>query len=230
MKIAVLGAPGSGKSDFAHELAELLQDPEESGMSYLVLDGLVEDLRLTTGQEYGMLGNHIDDLQVVFKRLEWESAWSVRSSITVGTVLDSSAHNFARVEHVSDSEVPLTQIKLQAIAATFGMLYTDTWDYDYAFLLGKPEDFTQGGYPHLIQVTLNRLINAYRAPVLTFNPEVPNDKKASTAADAIRALEEETAIAASIKRGVRRGGEDREDDGDSPEPVPDVPEQGTDGS
>lgn len=233
MKIAVLGAPGAGKTEFAGRLAAELQSPEDKTMTFLTLDDVVEVLRTKTGQEYGMLSNHIDDLTIVFKRLEWETHWSRlgRNTITVGTVLDSAAHNFARAEVVKDEEAPLTQIKLQAIAATFGMLYTDTWDYDYAFLL---EDLSDPygeplRYHRTIQYTLGALIGSYRAPVFTFdNPKASNDEKANLAAEAIRALEEGP-VAPTPERGVRRGGEVGEVDGDSSKSVPDVPEQGREG-
>jgi hypothetical protein len=226
MKIAVLGAPGSSKSKFADALADLLMD--QTGRPWGIIDDAVPELRHDTGQEYGMLGNHIDDLQVAFKRREFELVIRDQDFITVGTILDTAAHNFARVEVVKDEEAPLTQIKLQAIAATFGMLYTDTWDYDYAFMVGDHTQFTKGSYPHLVQTTLNRLIMSYRAPVLTFdNQGLSSDEKAKLAADAIRALEEDP-IAPTPERGVRRGSEDGEADGDSSESVPDVPEQGTD--
>jgi hypothetical protein len=224
MKIAVLGAPGSGKSEFADALADLLMD--RTGRPWGIIDDAVPELRHDTGQEYGMLGNHIDDLQVAFKRREFELVIRDQDFITVGTILDTAAHNFARAEVVEDEEAALTQIKLQAIASTFGMLYTDTWDYDYAFLLTVQEP--QAGYNDLVEHTLMTLITLYRAPVFNFdNPEATSDEKAKLAADAIRALEEDP-IAPTPERGVRRGSEDGEADGDSSESVPDVPEQGTD--
>jgi energy-coupling factor transporter ATP-binding protein EcfA2 len=226
MKIAVLGAPGSGKSDFADALADLLMD--QTGRPWGIIDDAVTELRHDTGQEYGMLGNHLDDLQVAFKRREFELVIRDQDFITVGTILDTAAHWMARSEVVKDDEAALSQIKLQAIAATFGMLYTDTWDYDYAFLVSRVSDFTQGGYPHAVQFTLESLVATYRAPVFTFkDPEASSEQKVKLAADAIRALEKDP-IAPTPERGVRRGGEDGEADGDSSEPVPDVPEQGTD--
>jgi hypothetical protein len=218
MKIGILGAPGVGKTDFAFELrAELMQNqPYEY---FYVLDKYVEELRYYTNLAYGEFGDFIDDLQVVFKRRELELYYPKKNTITVGTVLDSVIHNFIRTDEITDNRhtIGLQQERLKAIAATFGLLYTDTWDYDYAFVLRSDDTYGKA---------LVDLLATYRAPVLSFNPEVPDDQKASTAAAAIRALEADK-LPKADELGVRSGGEAGEEDGDSTESVPDVPEQGT---
>lgn len=218
MKIGILGSPGVGKTKFAHDLqAELSGGTSEHPM--IVLDNYVDDLRNITRLEYGEFGDFVDDLQVVFKRREWELAWQDRcDTITVGTVLDSVIHNFTRTEAQIQTryEIGLQQQRLTSVAATFGLLYTETWDYDYAFFLPTNDEYGKA---------MHELITTYQAPILTFNPEVTDDEKASTAAAAIRALEADES-APSEERGVRSSREDGEEDGDLFESVPDVPEQG----
>jgi hypothetical protein len=222
MKIAVLGAPGAGKTDFAHELAALLIKQEYD--RFWVLDDYVDDLRKRTGQEYGHFGNHIDDLQVVFKRREWELGWRHANTITVGTVLDSAIHCFARTEEAvrTRKELGLQAERLRTIAGVFGLLYTDTWDYDYAFLLPYDGDDRMSRFH---STGLVELLNTYRAPVLSFNEGISDDEKAPTAARAIVALEAEQ-LPATKERGVRSGSEASKAERDSTESVPDVPEQG----
>lgn len=221
MKIAILGAPGAGKSKFARELAVQLGD---DAVPYLILDNYVQDLREDTGLEYGKFGSFIDDLQVVFKRRELELMYSkggTQNTIIVGTVLDSVIHNFIRSEDAPTDRrgIGLYTERLKAIAASFGLLYIDTWDYDYAFLLQTDNTYSRA---------MVDLLSTYRAPVMTFNSEVTNDKKAGLAAEAIRSLEKDEP-ASSDELGVRRGSENGGSDRDSSEPVPDVPEQrGTD--
>lgn len=218
MKIAVLGAPGAGKSAFAAkldiELAKLGYEP------FLIIDNYVKDLQADTGLEYGGFGDFIDDMQVAFKRRECELMYgrNDQNTITVGTVLDSTIHNFIRTEDTARTreEIGTTTQKLQAIAAAFGLVYTESWDYDYAFVLRTDDKMGRA---------LIELLATYRAPVLSFLPEVPDDEKASTAADAIRALESSFPTPPE-ERGVRRGSEASESDGDSPEQVPDVREPG----
>lgn len=227
MKLAILGAPGAGKTEFAEGLRDTLR--EVHGFpNFLIIDTVVEDLRLRTRLEYGGFGSHIDDMQVVFKRREWELHWQETNTntITVGTVLDSTAHCFVRSEDPARNrrELLTGNERLRAIAETFGMLYTDTWDYDYAFYLPY-----KGDDPHsrLVDAGLVELLTKYAAPVLSFKHGVPDDEKASTAARAITALEAKQ-LSETPKRGVEPSGEAGEDDGDSAEPVPDVPEQGRD--
>jgi hypothetical protein len=216
MKIAVLGAPGSGKTDFAQKLARRL------GWQNCVIDGYVEKLRDETGLEYGHFGNHIDDFQVAFKRREWELALRHEDTITCGTILDTAAHNFVRAEETAFGrrEVGLTQARLQVIAQTFGLLYTDTWEYDYAFFL--PLHPHHHGPNALVGATLMQLITTYKAPVLTFTKDT-DEEKDELAAKAIAALEADDPQE-TPERGVREGGSAGEEDGDSTESVPDVPE------
>lgn len=227
MKIGVLGAPGSGKSQFAHALAEELARPGRGFEDRpLVLDNYVRELRTSTGLEYGGFGTHIDDLQVVFKRREWELTWQRigRSTITVGTALDSAVHCFVRSDEEARTrrEVGLQAERLRTIAAIFGLLYTDTWDYDYAFWLRfKGDDH----YGNVTSDGLAALIDAYHAPILTFEKDTPDDEKAQIAARAIAALESEQ-LSPPQERGVRRGSEASGADGDSVESMPDMPEQG----
>src|SRR4051794_23575309 len=97
MRIGIIGAPESGKTKFAHELSELL---EQNTVPFCVVDEYVNELRDETGLEYGSFGSHVDDLQVAFKRREWElnAILHMSNSITVGTILDSTAHCFVRAE------------------------------------------------------------------------------------------------------------------------------------
>lgn len=220
MKIGILGAPGSGKTRFANELQQEFHDTipiGEGGVTY-VLDGYVGELRNNTGREYGEFGDFVDDLQVVFKRREWELTWRDARTITCGTVLDSVIHNFLRTEAPAKEryEVGLHLERLKSVAATFGLLYMDLWDYDYAFFLPTDDEYGRA---------MRSLIATYRAPVFTFNPEVPDDEKASTAIAAIRSLEEDQ-LPAPQERRVRSGSEDGGEDGDSPDSVPDVSEPG----
>jgi hypothetical protein len=222
MKIGILGAPCSGKTEFAFALKHQLDE----SIDIWVVDQYIRDLRLNTGLEYGLLGNHLDDMQVVFKRREWELTWAKHHLVTCGTVLDSVAHCFARSEDRARNsrELVLTSERLRTIAESFGLLYTETWDYDYAFYL--PYAGEDPG-SRLIDTALVQLLTTYAAPVFSFNPEVTHDEKASIAAKAIRAIEAEQ-FPASDERRVQSSGEAGEEDRDSAESVPDVPQQGRD--
>lgn len=218
MRIGILGAPGSGKSEFAQALAKGL------GWTNCVIDDYLEDLRRETGLEYGGFGSHIDDIQVVFKRREWELALRDADTITVGTVLDSAVHCFVRTDEAARTrkEIGLQAERLRTIAGTFGLLYTDTWEYDYAFFLRYKGE---SRHSVMIDAGLVELIATYRAPVFHFNPEVPDDEKAATAASAITTLEAEQ-LPPTPERGVRSGSESGGEVGDSSASVPDVSESG----
>ena len=214
MKIGILGSPGAGKTKFAHELASYLAHGDFD--HFHIIDEYIYDLRLNTGLEYGEFGNFVDDMQVVFKRREWELAWTDKNTITCGTVLDSVIHNFVRTEPAARTrrEIGLQTERLKVIAASFGLLYTETWDYDYAFLLQTDDDMGKA---------LVDLLTTYCAPVLTFNPKISDDEKARIAYDAIIALEK-NATSQVEKSGVRGSGETSPSERDSVDDVSDVPE------
>src|SRR4051794_19891855 len=100
MKVAILGAPGVGKTKLANELANLLAEWQDE--FWYVLDDYVQHLREDTRLEYGEFGNFVDDMQVVFERRGWELTHQGHANtITVGTVLDSAVQNFVRVEEAA---------------------------------------------------------------------------------------------------------------------------------
>jgi hypothetical protein len=223
MKIGIVGAPGSGKTEFARELARLLVESDRE-QRFIRIDDYVHWLRRQTGLEYGHFGNFIDDLQVVFKRRELELINEQDGSIiTVGTVLDSVAHCFIREEDPATNprEIVLVSERLRAVAEAFGLVYTETWDYDYAFYLPYHGDDPES---RKIDTALVELLKTYAPPVLAFKPEVPDDQKPETAARAIAALEADD-LSQVAEPGVRSGSEDGVEDGDSSESVSDVPEQ-----
>jgi hypothetical protein len=222
MRIGVIGAPGAGKTEFARELARLLVE-EERTKRFVRVDGYVDELRNDTRLEYGHYGSYVDDLQVVFKRREWELTWGNEFSISCGTVLDSIAHCFVRTEDpaLTPRSIALQSERLRTVASMFGQLYMDIWDYDYAFYLPYKGDDPMS---RLVDKALIELLHSYAPPVLSFKPEIEDDQKATTAARAIAAFEADDASEAS-EHGVRSGSEDRGEDGDSSESVPDVPEQ-----
>ena len=217
MKIGLVGAPGAGKTKFSEELKKIIID-EGFLEDITLIDGYVDELRLNTLLEYGEYGDFVDDLQVVFKRREWELGWADYNAITCGTVLDSVVHNFVRTDHTPRNrrELAVHTTRLKTIASTFGLLYTETWDYDYAFYL--PTDDVMGK-------ALVDILSTYRAPVMTFNPEIKDDEKVRTAFNAIVALEKNPSPQAE-EPGVRGSGEEGASERDSADDVPDVPKQG----
>lgn len=231
MKIALLGSPGVGKTEFANRLRRHYR---ERGKLVNLIDDYVDQLRTVTRLEYGYFGGHIDNIQVVFKRRERELSWKHDKEvmITVGTVLDSTAYSVLLGEEVfSDRRlIALHKQRLDAIMQSFGMLYTETWDYDYAFLLRRDTrhiklqtDVTQNDR---LDAVLLDLCATFRAPIFQVRPpseKYPDYDPVKAAIESIRALEEDGSASAD-ERGVRPSDSDGEGKRDSTEPVPDLPE------
>lgn len=142
MKIGIIGAPGSGKTNLAQGIKKALDDK----IDFDIVDEYVGDLSDGTGLAFGHFAGYIGNLQVTFERLarEQESTRQYEGTITCGTVVDSLI--YAAMYSQLARQAPNQRAELARAATTmgaFGMIIYDTFDYDLSFYLPLSQEHRQ---------------------------------------------------------------------------------------
>ena len=186
MRIGLSGAPKSGKTELAVQLAEHFgwDDP------YPIVDDYVEDLRADTDWAYGYWGGYQANLQVALERLrkEIKVELSSKNKITCGTLLDTCAYaaNLTYIpwenEIIDARETQRTEMVMHIL----GMLFIDTFPerYDHLFYLPtRSEEFFDKSQDEILRMAFNQ----FRAP----HHALVTDQ--TQLADAIRIIESDEA-------------------------------------
>lgn len=138
MKIAILGAPGSGKT----ELAEALANKFETGPTGIV-DGYVDRLSDENDLVYGHAAGFTGNLQVAFERIRAEQLsdahhTGINRRITCGTLVETILYTRlyaeGRFKVAPRSELQREMTRGLNTSAIYGQLVWDTWRYDHVFI------------------------------------------------------------------------------------------------
>lgn len=143
MKVALLGAPGSGKTKIAGRIARRLNTEAKS---WVVVDGYVDNLRKRTDRQFGPVSDLEDNLMVLSERRikEDEAVLKQLHTITCGTIYETVIYSAAQsmlIPGLADEgwmleETQIAQITMQAL----GILERRTFDYDALFYLPLHKD------------------------------------------------------------------------------------------
>lgn len=134
MKIAIVGAPGSGKSELAVEIEKLLQS-KCSSCKIAIIDDYIDDIgrevdlamdgqTTYVGNLYAMLGRF-----TLERKAESEGAKHV---ITCGTMVDTGVY---ATRKAVEEQTQLAWIQNTNFMNIMGSLVRDTWRYDHVFVL-----------------------------------------------------------------------------------------------
>lgn len=184
MKIALLGAPGSGKTKIARALSKELS---EFG-PFKIIDNYVPKLERRFDFAYGHFASYVPNLSVALERIGLENA-AGENFITCGTIFETISYLSLHIT-VANRFAPEGQLELARAGATMsalGMMVADTFNYDYAFRLPykKPQDDWDGDLDVLIPQILEEFYY-YVSPLdLTFK------KNLELASGIIRQIEKE---------------------------------------
>lgn len=133
MNIALIGAPGAGKTKLA---TKLIQEIPNTNM----VDGYVEQLESSTGRLYGKYATYIGNVHIGLHRAAWESQMRSKAdnTITCGTLVESIVWNglAAAKGPANEQNYHRTRISMEFL----GMVLGDTWDYDLSYLLPLEEE------------------------------------------------------------------------------------------
>lgn len=156
MKIALLGAPGSGKTKFAAKLATAYANDvptsfrvldarknNKPGMKPKVIDKYVDKLVETTGFEYGIHATYPQNFQILFQRwtLEQVAANQGYDTITCGSIYETILYTAIRFNSESMVQVNSSKDNLEselmgrAAMQALGTFEQTTTGYDLLFFL-----------------------------------------------------------------------------------------------
>lgn len=127
MKIGIIGAPGSGKTELAEQIAK------EKNLQ--VVDGYAERWSERTGLTIGYTGGYAHSLGVALERIFDENKLG-DDFVTAGTTVDSLMH-MALVSLKNPNKVEF--IRAKTYMETIAMLYYDFWLYDHVFVCRLPQ-------------------------------------------------------------------------------------------
>lgn len=217
MDFCVTGAPGSGKSDFALDLALALDQGKES---WVVIDGYADEVRketkLALGGWAGWGGNFI----VAAERLKAELSWYKREQqyIVVGSAIETIVY-FSLNGSSSVSSEDYTRVA--AFMKMMSMLIADFHVYGVTFFLPLPTDHEDYWLSQEIETALDVL----GVPYARLSEENRLDQALTIIEQARAALE----APKPVERRVRPRGSDGGEDRSLPNDVPNLSKHGSDG-
>lgn len=135
MRIAIIGAPGSGKSELGGRLSAHLRIPP--------VDGYIGRLEKRTGIAFGYLADMVPNLLCATERIKAEYASMQEhgdSYVLCGTTVESAAYIAIRaVEAMNYTDnIGSERQRIQA-AIDAATLLLEGWTYDHVFYLALPQ-------------------------------------------------------------------------------------------
>jgi hypothetical protein len=131
MRIAIIGAPGAGKSDLANRLAPYLKLHK--------VDNYIDKLEKKTGIAMGYLADFVPQLMCAAERIEAEYYQMQRYSedyVLCGTTVESVAYIAIRavdsLQYTEDKHAATARAQAAIDAAT---LLLEHWNYDHVLYL-----------------------------------------------------------------------------------------------
>lgn len=173
MKIALLGAPNSGKTAVAKALSRKLQ-AANPGESWAVVDKYVEKLTAKTGRPFGVEADYTEHFAVVTARwvAEWEAESKGRNVITCGSIYESLIYA-ATLSFVPQSEADLLDFQLysQASMNALGVFEFVTFEYDAMFYLPwqDPDEATVHSWDGVINAKIPEVLTGHGKYAVTLN-------------------------------------------------------------
>lgn len=210
LNIALLGAPGSGKSSVARKIVALTKQSNALG-EWGVVDGYVEALSKSTGLIFGPASNFPQNLSVITTRWVKESELYSKglNVITCGSIYESILYSTLPTMFKTEEEFAantaeniFNQIMLQAL----GALEKTTYHYDAMFFIPFTEKVrlkNERTWAGVVNAKLPEILEGFTKQVILLDQKTVQDK-AEYAIQGILKIKEIYAqiIAANVESGV----------------------------
>lgn len=198
--IALIGAPGSGKSRLAHALQKRFTASEpqcdQCPPGAVIVDDYAIDVRDAGNYEIGLNGGYMADISIAVERYNNErrvANYEPKNTIVCGTIIETAvylAQYFERTLALKQTDEEKFQEAKRFEGCTFmlAVLYMDTFKYDKVFYLpplAQPEDNRWLTFERNLQAAFQ----AYGAPVVPLIIEEFKDEDDLVAQQVERVLE-----------------------------------------
>jgi hypothetical protein len=175
--IALIGAPGSGKSRLARAIEEeyIKGDGqcEECNTPVAIVDRYADTVRDSGQYEIGLRGGYMANMAIAVERYNKERyAYhenKAKTIITCGTVIETSVYlsqQFEQMIQAATTQEDKLQVasRIEGTVKMLAVLYMDTFKYTKSFYLPSSEAPTDESWMSF-ERNLQAAFNAYNAPV-----------------------------------------------------------------
>lgn len=222
LKVALLGAPGAGKTQVARKLKYRLETRGHG--VWKIVDEYPEKLHLRAGVPYGPIFDRSafrSNLQIAAERWTLEDTYQLRgvNTITCGTIFETIIYAAAQgiaTARVTDEQTLLEEVEIAKIMmGSLGVLANLTFDYDC--LLYLPSD-NPTEWDMVVDAKLPEVLEGQFKQALVLRGTIK--EKFTEAYDIINQIA--SALASDEQQAVRRGTDTGEGEEPRSEHVPDV--------
>jgi hypothetical protein len=223
MKIALLGAPSSGKTKVAKAIARRMNEYDLDGAPdrsrghdryWAVVDGYVERLAKRSGLTYGVEADWPMNVQVMGHRWEAE-AHAVKdgsNAICCGTIYETMV--YGNIHSLLNMRQPATEREMLAVSeyhaammSFMGAMENTTVDYDVMFYL--PFEGDSHTWEGVVDAKIDGVLEAFYRKAYTL-PGTTKEK-ADAATEAIREIQRVTTVPPTPDVDPRGDSGDREE-------------------
>jgi hypothetical protein len=223
MKIALIGAPNSGKTELAQQLRHALSQTDRTTL----VDDYIAEVEKRSDVVLSHYATYLGNIQAAIGRFEHErkavSECKDGIVITCGTLVENSVYTATLAYITNDAasgDAPYRMVndtRANLCMSWLGTLRHDTWDYDLVYYLPLPDDADR--WDSVVDQHIPEAAEALGVEYV----ELPVEREPRVGIVLQEILEHKTAASNELASGTST--DEGAEVGDRPGHLPDVPEQ-----